>query len=361
MFLIGLSNPNWVWGKLKLIPVAKDLGVIWSMDDLDASKIIFTERSGKINILDINTHSITNISGVPKVFSKGQGGLLDVKVHPNFKKNKRVYLTYSVKIGDFKTTALGYGLLKANHLDAFKQIFVAKGKSKKQIHFGSRIAFENDSTLFFTVGDRGHRPNAQDLTNHFGKVLRIHDDGSTPNDNPFVKHSVEQSVKQSVKQKNALPQIWSYGHRNPQGLYYDIATKTLYEMEHGPRGGDEINIIQKGKNYGWPKQSYGKEYTWFSDVGEKIVTGTQQPIKYYVPSIAPSDLVMYRQDQLPEIKGKLLSGALALTHLNSYDPQTKQEIRYFEHQKERIRSLLIHQSNQLFIGTDSGNIYRVTN
>lgn len=333
--------------KLKLTPVKKELGIVWGMEKLDAETLIFTERSGKLKILNLKTEKVTDIAGAPKVYARGQGGLLDIKKHPNFSQNKRIYMTYSRKNGEYRTTAVGYGILDGDKLKNFKEIFVGKGESDKRIHFGSRIAFQNENTLFFTIGDRGQRPNAQNLKNHFGKVLRIKDDGSVPKDNPFVKN------------KEAMPEIWSFGHRNPQGLYYDSATKTLYEMEHGPRGGDEINIVEKGKNYGWPKQSYGKEYTWFSDVGEKVVKGMEQPIKYFVPSIAPSGLLYYNHDRLAELKGTLVSGALSLTHMNSYHPKTKKETRFFEDKGERVRSLLGTEEGNLYLATDAGIIYEV--
>lgn len=331
---------------ITLKPIKKELGIVWAMEFLSDSKIIFTERSGKIKILDLSSKKVIEVSGAPRVYARGQGGLLDIKKHPLFEKNKRIYLTYSKSLGKNRTTALGFGTLKDNKLINFKEIFVGKGESSKRIHFGSRIAFETETTLFFTIGDRGQRPNAQNLENHFGKVHRINDDGTIPKDNPFVN------------QKKAMPEIWSYGHRNPQGLYYDSKTKTLYEMEHGPRGGDEINIIKKGLNYGWPEQSYGKEYTWFSDVGKKVVKGMEQPLKFYDPSIAPSDLVLYEGEKFKSLKGSLLAGALALTHLNAFNPQSKQEQRLFEKRDERVRSLLVSPKGDIFIATDVGTIYQ---
>lgn len=273
---------------LKLEEVASGLSSVWGMDFIDSETIIFTEKIGRIKTLNIKTKKISEISGVPDVYKKGQAGLLDIKLHPNFKNNKRVYVSYSKLIDDDTiTTAIGFGVLEGSVLKKFKDILIGKGSANSSYHFGSRIAFSENNSIFFTIGERGTRENAQDLQNHFGKVLHINDDGSIPNSNPFIG------------EKNKLAEIWSFGHRNPQGLFYDKTSKVLYEMEHGPRGGDEINIIQKGKNYGWPLASYGKEYTLPVSVGEKEVKGTEQPLKYYDPSIAPCGLVLYKGDRYP--------------------------------------------------------------
>lgn len=332
---------------LKLVEMKKDLDIIWGIEFLDKDTLILTERDGSLKKINLKTKKVTDIKGAPEVYNRGQGGLLDITLHPDFKNNKRVYLSYSKQVGEFRTTAVGFGVLEGNELKNFKDIFVGKGQSDKRYHFGSRITFDEKNRLYFSIGDRGQRPNAQDLSNHFGKVMRINDDGSIPEDNPFVG------------QKDKEAAIWSYGHRNPQGLFYDLEEKKLYEMEHGPRGGDEINLVEKGKNYGWPKQSYGKEYNWFSDVGEKKVAGVEQPIKYYDPSIAPSDLLYYRGERYPEFKDALVAGALKLTHVNVYNPKTKKEERYFDDKDERVRAIAVSPDDYFYLGTDAGKIYRV--
>lgn len=326
--------------------VAKDLQIVWGIEFIDNSLIV-TERSGAIKMIDLKTKKITTIAGAPSVYNKGQGGLLDIKKHPNFTKNKRIYLTYSKSVKDSKTTALGYGILNGNKLENFKDIFVAKGSADKRVHFGSRIAFSKAGKIFFSVGDRGNRPNAQDLTNNFGKIMRLNDDGSIPSDNPFVG------------KKNSLDSIWSYGHRNPQGLVFDNETDTLYEMEHGPRGGDEINIIEKGKNYGWPLQSYGKEYWNPLAVGEKKVKGMVQPIKYYVPSIAPSGLIFYNGYKHKELRGGLISGALAMTHLNVYFPNANKELRLLEGKEMRVRTVSTGPKGHIYFSVDNGQIFKL--
>lgn len=326
--------------------VKDNLGIVWGIEFLD-NDIIVTERKGVLKRVSLKTKKVTVITGAPEVYAKGQGGLLDIKLHPNFKNNKRVYLTYSKSLAQTRTTALGYGVLEGNKLKDFTEIFVAKGKASKRIHFGSRITFTNDNKIFLSVGERGQRSNAQDLSNNFGKIMRLNDDGSIPGDNPFLKDSKK------------LNSIWSYGHRNPQGLFYDKSSKTLYEMEHGPRGGDEINIIQKGANFGWPLASYGKEYWNPLSVGKMKVSGTVQPIKYYVPSIAPSGLIMYNGDKFSKLKGSLISGALALTHLNIYNPKTKTELRLFEKIGMRVRSVNADKRGDIYFSTDAGKIYKL--
>ena len=206
--------------------------------------------------------------------------------------------------------------------------------------------------MFFSIGDRGVRPNGQDLSTHAGSVLRLNLDGSVPEDNPFVKRS------------DSLPEIWSYGHRNPQGLSYDFQYKRLWLIEHGPRGGDEINLIRAGKNYGWPVISYGKEYWGPFSVGEaKAKAGMEQPIKYYVPSIAPGSLLLYTGGAFPEWKGHLFAGALKLQHLNRIQlnslGQVDGEERLLENLNERIRSVTQSPEGWIYLSTDSGKIIRL--
>ena len=332
--------------------VKKGLGIPWGMVEFDGGLLI-TQRSGKLVYLNLKDSSIKTIAGAPKVYARGQGGLLDIKLHPEFQKNKRVYLSYSKNLGERKTTALGYGIFEGEKLKDFKDIFIATGATDKRIHFGSRITFAGKAdkrTLFLSIGDRGVRENAQKLSNHFGKIIRIYDDGTVPKENPFIG------------QKNALPEIWSYGHRNPQGLTFNAAKDKLYAIEHGPRGGDEINHVEKGKNYGWPIISYGKEYMLPISVGEGTEKkGMEQPIKYYVPSIAPCDLKFYSGENYPKLKGSLLTGALALSHFHVYHPKTKKELRLFDDDDMRVRSILITKSDQIYFGTDDGEIYLLKN
>ena len=228
-----------------------------------------------------------------------------------------------------------------------------RSKTDTTRHYGSRITFDDENHIYFSVGDRGVRPNAQNLSNHAGSILRLNLDGSIPKDNPFVN------------KKNILPEIYSYGHRNPQGLFYDKISKTLFSIEHGPRGGDEINIIKKGLNYGWPVISYGKEYWNPFPVGVGThKEGMEQPIQVYIPSIAPSSLIVYRGKMFEKWDGNILSGALKLTHVNRIVVNKKNKVikenRILENLNERIRDIIQDKKGKIYISTDSGNIYSLS-
>lgn len=327
--------------------VASDLGVVWGMDFLSEDKIIFTQRSGGVGVLDLRTKSVVYLEGAAKVLDEGQGGMLDVLVAGD-----RLYFTYAKPLeDDTSATTLASATINNHQLTNWEELLVTKSEHDNTHHYGSRIAM-NDEYLYVSVGDRGVRENAQDLTNHAGKILRLNLDGSAPKDNPFVGD------------EEALDEIWSYGHRNPQGLVWDKRTQRLWAIEHGPRGGDEINLIKKGRNYGWPVISYGKEYWGPFKVGEGThKVGMEQPIKYYVPSIAPSDLVVYEGSMFNTWQGDLLSGALRAKHINrislTKDLQVKSEERLLMRLKQRIRALLIDKTGRIYFSTDQGDIYRM--
>jgi len=271
--------------RFRVEKVVQGLGVPWGMAFLSPSVIIFTERSGKIKLLTLaaghqSAGAITVMQGLPAVKATGQGGMMDVAVPADFKPGDWIYFTYSKSHQDSTVTTLARAKREGQRLLQWTELLVTRSGSDTSRHFGSRITFDEKGHLFFTVGDRGVRSNGQDLSTHAGSVLRLNRDGSVPADNPFVGN------------KAVLPEIWSYGHRNPQGIFYDNENNRLWMIEHGPRGGDEINLIAAGANYGWPVISYGKEYWGPFRVGEgthKI--NMEQPIKYYVPSIAPGSLL----------------------------------------------------------------------
>lgn len=337
--------------------VAEGLGVPWGMAFLSPSEILFTERSGKIKLLTLSSApqtpaTVTRLAGHPRVKAAGQGGMLDVAVPPDFKPGDWIYFTYSKSHKGSAVTTLARAKRNGQHLLQWTELLVTRSATDTGRHFGSRIAFDDKGHLFFTVGDRGVRQNGQDLTTHAGSVIRLNRDGSTPTDNPFVGR------------KNALPEIWSYGHRNPQGIFYDRADKRLWVIEHGPRGGDEINLIKPGVNYGWPVISYGKEYWGPLHVGEGThKDGMAQPVKYYVPSIAPGSLLSYSGKAFPRWQGDLIAGALKLTHLNrvSLDTEGKAvgEERLLRDLNERIRALIESPEGWLYLSTDSGLILRL--
>lgn len=334
---------------LQLEQVSELPGVVWSIESVDDEHLIFTLREGRAGILDIESKTVDWVEGLQAVFAKGQGGLMDVARHQDW-----YYWTYSKASAndpDEGVTVLARARLKGQQLTDWQDLLITQSETDTGRHFGSRIAFDDQGHVFFGVGDRGHRPNGQDLSTHAGSILRLNLDGSTPSDNPFVKTA------------NALPEIWSYGHRNPQGLCFDEQQR-LWSSEHGPRGGDEINLIVKGENYGWAKVSHGKEYWGPLDVGEaKTLPGMQDPKQLYIPSIAPASLLCYRGNNIPEFKSSLLLGALKLTHLNSVtikpDNQLVNEQRWFEDQNHRIRALHQSPDGQLWMATDAGKLLKV--
>ena len=348
---------------LEVEQMTTDLGVIWAMDFISQDEIIFTIRDGKAGIFNIKTKQVTWLKGLPEVFDMGQGGLLDVAVSPVTNKRAQItqeannqldwiYFTYSKPDGFQGKTTLAKAQLVNNQLINWQDLLITQSGSLRNIHFGSRIAFDNLGHVFFSIGDRGGRDKAQNTKNHAGTILRLNLDGSIPADNPFIDDS------------SFLPEIWSYGHRNPQGLVFDSATQKLWSIEHGPRGGDEINLIEKAKNYGWPKVSQGKEYFADIDVGVEAIAGFQDPVKVYTPSIAPSDLAVYSHHLFDGWQGDLLTGALKLRHLNRVKVndslQIMHEKRYLQELNERIRSVLVGNAGELWLGTDSGKILRLT-
>ena len=327
--------------------VKEGLGIVWGMD-FSGDDLYFTEREGKIRKLNLNSKKVETFEGAPKVVKRNQGGMLDIKLHPEFEKNNIIYFTYSKKMGEYQTTALAQAKIEGKKLISFKDIFIAKGKSDNHHHYGSRITFDNAGHLFLSVGDRGQREKAQKLDNHQGKIIRLNLDGTVPKDKPFIS------------KVGALNEIWSYGHRNPQGLFYDTVSKKLFEMEHGPRGGDEINVVEKGKNYGWPVITYGKEYWGPFSIGEGThKEGMEQPLIKYVPSIAPSGLTVYNGEKFPKLKGMLISGALKLLHLNIVDQKGNEIARLFENQNLRIRSTVTGPKGEIYFSTDGGKIFRL--
>lgn len=280
--------------------ITSELSNPWGIAFLPDGRILITERGGEIRIVKDGKLLEERVQGIPSpLFVKGQSGLLDIVLHPDYNTNGWIYLSYSKAVADSGGTVIARAKLEGNNLTNLEELFSAHPLSSSEVHFGSRIVFDGKGYMFFTSGERGKKENAQDLANHLGKVLRLHDDGKIPTDNPFAGNP------------NAKPEIWSYGHRNLQGLYYEKATGILWEHEHGPRGGDELNIAEKGKNYGWPVITYGINYdnTIITDITEK--DGMEQPVRYWVPSIAPCGLTVVTSDKYPNWKGNLLVGALS--------------------------------------------------
>ncbi len=337
---------------IQLEEMASGYHIPWGFEFLGNERLIVGEKNGKLSFLDLKTQKKTPIEHSIPVVESGQGGLMDIKKHPYYPKTPWIYVTYTERVNSELTTVLARFQLPDKKVEKFERLLVGKVNSQTTRHFGSRIAFDRNNFLYFGIGDRGVRPNGQNLMTHAGSILRLTSEGKVPSDNPFVKT------------KNALPEIWSYGHRNPQGLVFDSHQGKLWEIEHGPRGGDEINIIQKGKNYGWPTISYGKEYSSEKAVGEATQKkGMLQPVHYYVPSIAPCGADIYHGARFSKWDGNLLIGALALTHLNRVvlkDGKFVKEERLLERFSQRIRQVKVGPDTRVYLSTDSGQILRMT-
>jgi glucose/arabinose dehydrogenase len=295
-------------GPYRVVTVVTELQDPWSIAFLPNDDMLVTEKPGRLRIVRNGTLQAAPIAGTPTVRYEGQGGLMEVALHPQFVSNQLVYLSYSKlsEDGSQSTTAVGRGRLEGDRLVDFKDIFVAKAWSSGANHYGSKLAFDRQGYLFITVGDRQVNPlsmpverhPAQDLSTHNGRVIRLHDDGRVPSDNPFVGRA------------GALPEIWTYGHRNPQGLVVHPETGDVWVTEHGPQGGDELNLILPGRNYGWPVVGFGVQYG-----GTQFHLGTHRPgfeppLQQWTPSIAPSGLIVYTGNRFPEWRGNLFTGGL---------------------------------------------------
>ena len=334
--------------KYQVEEVASGLGVVWGMAFFSTHELLFTEREGRIKKIHLMSKEVTDLLGDPAVFAKGQGGMLDVAVPENVAQDDWVYFTYVKENKGEGVTVLARTHVIKDRLTDWQDLLITDSATDTNRHFGSRITFDDKGHVFFSVGDRGVRPNGQDTSNHAGTIIRLNIDGSVPEDNPF-------------KGEEGREEIWSFGHRNPQGLFYDVDRSILWENEHGPRGGDEINIIEAGKNYGWPVVSHGKEYWGPLQVGEaKSKAGMIDPVKVYIPSIAPGSLLVYSGKAFSEWRGNLFSGALALVHLNRVVLDDKNnpvsEERMLSDLDERIRALAESPEGWLYLSTDSGRI-----
>lgn len=349
LFILG-----WIWSSFSAAQeyepevIHQAEGVVWGFDFLSDTEMVYTLREGKAGILNLKTGKVRPLSPVPQVYSEGQGGLLDIRVK-SIKGKIFVYFSYAEKVKGGATTSVARGEYRDGKIHNLKRIFQAQAVSSKDIHFGSRVEFKDDTYMFVSVGDRGERELAQSLKHHNGKILRLLLDGSVPKDNPFVG------------KEGTLGEIWSYGHRNPQGLALDSETGTLWEAEFGPRGGDEINIIEPGNNYGWPVITYGREY-WGPKIGPTHKEGMEQPVVHYTPSISPSGLGLYTGEKFKAWQGDLFLANLSSQHLRRVEIQNQKVVgqqEYFKDKGWRFRSVRAGPQGDLYFSTDSGRIGRI--
>lgn len=339
----------------RVVTVAEGLNHPWGLAFLPDQTMLVTERSGQLRRVDDKGAVSEPLAGLPKIAVNGQGGLMDIALHPQFKENSLIYFSFAAEVDGRSGTQVARARFLDGGLDGLEVIFDAQPKFKGGRHFGSRLLFDNDGYLFITLGDRGHRPNGQDLSTHPGSIIRINDDGSVPDDNPFVDR------------QGARPEIWSYGHRNPQGMAIDRASGRIWANEHGPRGGDELNLIVAGANYGWADISYGAEYSSDNAVGEATERDdTVQPLWYWVPSIAPSGLAWVDSDNdlYGGWQGSLLVGALKfqlVAQLALEGDTVTEEFRFLESEVGRIRDIRVGPDGLVYLLSDSnrGGIFRL--
>jgi aldose sugar dehydrogenase len=340
-------TPAVIDAPVRVDTVATGLEHPWGFAFMPDGRVLVTERPGRLRIVDRNGTLSAPLTGVPDVAARGQGGLLDVAIDPRFADNRLVYLSYSEPAEDGTAgTAVARGTLGDGRLESVQVIYRQTPKVRSGMHFGSRLVFDREGRLFITQGDRGNqRPRVQDLSSTIGKVVRINADGSIPRDNPFVGR------------QDARPEIWSYGHRNAQAAALHPQTGQLWTVEHGARGGDELNHPEAGKNYGWPVITYGIDYS-----GQRIGEGTEregmeQPVYYWDPVIAPSGMTFYTGDAFPSWRGNAFVGSLtpgALVRLAVDNGRVTREERYLG-DIGRVRDVQQGPDGMIYLITDAAN------
>jgi glucose/arabinose dehydrogenase len=338
--------------KLKVELVTDSIIIPFGMDFLPDGRLLVTDRVvGHIVVVDTENGAKKLLQDVPKVVGAGDGGMLDILVHPDYDKNGWIYFSYSMGDTSSNTMVVDRAKLDGLKLVQRERLFTALPFYNKPLHHGSRLVLKN-GYLFIGMGEKTDlKDSAQTLNNHLGKILRVFEDGRIPPDNPYVNT------------RNAKPEVWSYGHRNPNGLSINPFTGEVWEHEHGPKGGDEINIIKPTLNYGWPVISYGVNYD-DTPVNEGLTEkeGMEQPLYYYKPSIAPSGMQFYTSDVIPAWKGNLFIGSMVLTHLNRLvikGNKVVKEERLLSDKKWRVRSIKQGPDGYLYLGVDGGRILRV--
>jgi glucose/arabinose dehydrogenase len=338
----------------RVTEVATGLDHPWSMAFLPDGAILVTERAGRLRLIRHGSLVPQAIAGVPTVLTGSQAGLFDIVLHPDFLRNQIVYLTYAAGTKAANGTEVARARFDGNALQDVQVIFRALPLKGGDNHYGARMAFLADGTFALTIGEGfEYREQAQDLSSDLGKIVRLNDDGSVPRDNPFLG------------QASARPEIYSWGHRNPQGLAFDASTGRLYETEHGPRGGDEFNLISAHSNYGWPVITYGMDYSgaYVSPYSQRA--GLEQPLIYWTPSIGPSGLAVYHGDKFPAWQGDLFVGSLAFAHLRRIHLDANGEVTGQEEllndRHWRIRDVRAAPDGYLYVCTDEtdGRVLRL--
>jgi glucose/arabinose dehydrogenase len=334
-------------GKVRIVTVAEGLEHPWGVAFLPDGRALVTERPGRVRLVGADGKLGAPLEGVPAVSVMGQGGLLDVQLDPDFAKNRFVYLSYAEPREGGNGTAVARGTLTERGIDGVQVIFRQDVTINGRHHFGSRLVFDRSGRLFVTLGDRNERARAQTLDSHIGKVVRIERDGKVPADNPFVGRS------------DAKPEIWSYGHRNVQGAALNPVTGELWTNEHGPRGGDELNRTLAGLNYGWPKVTYGVEYSGKTISDSPTAPGLEPPVHYWVPSIATSGLLFYTGNKFPKWSGNAFVGGLASQQLSRLEMDgntvTSEEVLLKGVLNERVRDVEQGPDGFIYLLTDEDN------
>lgn len=329
-----------------------DLEQPWGMAFLPDGRLLITERPGRLRIFANGRLERAPVGGLPKVYARGQGGLLDICLHPDFARNAQLYLTYSGEGEGGAATVLARAEFRNNALVGVRPIFEALPRTSGGLHFGSRVVFDRAGLLYVTCGERYQMQRAQNLADLGGKVVRLRDDGTVPPDNPFVGR------------EGARPEIFTYGHRNPQGMAMHPGTGRLWLVEHGPRGGDELNLLTAGANYGWPRATHGIDYSGSTISPNKSLPGMEDPVRVWVPSISPSGLAFYTGDRFPGWKGSAFTGALsdnALFRIELDGDRYVGEERLLVDQLPYIRDVRQGPDGLLYLvtHTDSGGLYRL--
>lgn len=352
---IDKMNPTKDSHEIKVSVYAEGIQSPWGMKFLPDGRLLVTEKGGSLRLIENNGAVSEPIAVDLEISTKGQGGLLDVVLDPDFSNNQMIYLSYAKSDqGGQARTAVAKAKLNEASLTDLQTIWQQAQSYKAGYHYGSRLVFDRTGHLFVTLGDRGGRDNVQDMQNHFGKIVRIDTDGKPAKDNPFIG------------KEGVLPDIFSSGHRNVQGAVLHPQTGVLWANEHGPRGGDEINKVEAGKNYGWPVITYGINYIGTKITDKTHMPGMEQPIHYWDPSIATSGMLIYSGDLFPNWRGNVFTGALKLMHLNriALDENNKvqAEERLLKDQKSRIRAIEQDSEGHIYVATDSyeGKILKIS-